>query len=261
MYKRALLTALLVLGVASQAAAQRRGSSDLREGVERLDATSPSEVRAGLEQLGLLGNPGAVEPISERIRRGLPPELLGVAVDTLMILGRPQAGPVLFDLMSHRRADVRFKAVQAVVACRPQGAERALTGALSDTDATVRGAAAEGLGAMGAHGAVDALFLAMERHVPEAPMAIAQVARPADVERFLEQLGRMPFSEVTPALSEMINREDLAASSKLAIVHRLTELATAEVRQFLEELVANAGESVPENVLRAAQDAIPRIGQ
>jgi len=261
MNKRAPVIALLVLGVASQAAAQRRGSSELNEGVERLDADSPTEVRAGLEQLGLLGNPGAVEPISERIRRGLPPELLGVAVDTLMILGRPQAGPVLFELMSHRRAPIRFKAVQAVVACRPRGAERALSEALSDSDATVRGAAAEGLGTMGAHGAVDALFLAMERHVPEAPLAIAQVARPADVDRFLEQLGRMPFSEVTTALSEMIHREDLAARSKLAIVHRLTELATAEVRQFLEELVANAGENVPENVLRAARDAIPRIGQ
>jgi len=258
---RALIAAALTLGMASAASAQGRGSSELDQGVALLAATNPAEVRGGLEQLGLLGNPRAVDPISDRIRHGLPPEILGVAVDTLMILGRPQAGPVLFDLVNHRRSDIRFKAVQAIVACRPRGAERVLTEALGDSEATVRGAAAEGLGTIGARGAVDALFHAMERRVPEAPMAIAQVANARDVTRFLEALGNVPFTSVMPALSEMLNRADLAASAKLAIIHRLTELATPEVRQFLEDFVGTAEGSVPANVLRAAQDAIPRIGQ
>lgn len=253
--KRLLIATALALALASPASAQ-----DFDDAVTALGATDPSEIRGGLESLGLLGNARAVAPITARIRRGLPPELLAVAVDTLMILGRPEAGPVLVDLTRHRRADIRLKAVQAIVACRPRGADRVLIEALSDGDASVRAAAAEGLGTIGARSAVDALFHAMERHVPEAPLAIAAVANAADVDRFLGLLGRMPFAEVTPALSEMLHRPDLAASAKLAIVHRLSELATPEVRTFLEELVASP-DGVPPNVLRAAQDAIPRIMQ
>ncbi|MCB9591800.1 MAG: HEAT repeat domain-containing protein [Sandaracinaceae bacterium] len=254
--KRLLIATALALAAASPASAQ-----DFDEAVAQLEGTNPDAVRGGLEQLGLLGNARAVDPIAARVRRGLPPELLGVAVDTLMILGRPQAGPVLVELLGHRRPDIRLKAVQAIVACQPRGADRVLTEALGDTDATVRGAAAEGLGTLGAHGAVDALFHAMERRVPEAAPAIAAVADPRDVDRFLGLLGRVPFAEVTTALGEMLHRANLAASAKLAIIHRLSELATPEVRQFLEELVANADASIPANVLRAAQDAIPRIAQ
>ncbi len=253
--KRLLLAIALALALASPAAAQ-----DYDAAVAALGATNPDEVRGGLEALGLLGNARAVTPIAERIRRGLPPDLLGVATDTLMILGRPEAGSVLFELTRHRRAEIRLKAVQAIVACRPRGADRVLVEALGDGEATVRGAAAEGLGTLGARSAVDALFHAMERHVPEAPMAIAAVANAGDVDRFLGLLGRVPFAEATPALGEMLHRADLAATAKLAIVHRISELATPEVRQFLEDLVASP-DGVPANVLRAAQDAIPRIMQ
>ncbi len=255
--RNAFIVGGLVLGLCAPVAAQ----SELDRGVAALSSTNAAEVRGGLEQLGLLGSARAVGPIGDRIRRGLPADLLGVAVDTLMILGRPEAGPVLFELMNHRRADIRARAVLAIVACRPRGAERMLVEGLSDTDPAVRGAAAQGLGAIGARGSVDALFHAMERRVPEAAMAIAQVARAGDVGRFLETLGHVPFDGVTAALSEMLHRADLAAGAKLSIIHRLTELATPEVRQFLEDLVANADENVPQNVLRAAQDAIPRIGQ
>lgn len=250
-----LLAAALVLGLAGTASAQ-----NLDAAVARLGAADLDQVRGALEELGLLGNPRAVDPIAARIRRGLPPEVLGVAVDTLMILGRPQAGPVLAELMGHRRPDIRLKAVQAVVACRPPGAERVLVDALSDTDAAVRGAAAEGLGTLRARGGVDALFHAMERRVPEAPAAIALVAQARDVERFLGLVGRVAFAELTSALETMLRRPDLAASAKLPIIHRLSELATPEVRSFFEELVARP-DGVPPDVLRAARDAIPRMMQ
>jgi HEAT repeat protein len=248
-----------LLGVAAPARAQR--SAEVNEAIERLGSERREEVRAGLETLGVAGSPRAVRPIAERIRRGLPPDLLDMAVSTLTILGRPEAGPVLFDLTRHRRAEVRLEAVRAIAATRPRGAERVLVEALSDTDPAVRGAAAEGLGALGATGGLDALFHAFERRVPEAAMAIGQLARPADVERFLEHLGRVPFDGIAPALSEMLHRDDLADRAKLAIVHRLTELATPEVRRFLEDFVASLEPGDRSQVRRAAEDAIPRIGQ
>ncbi|MEQ9077616.1 MAG: HEAT repeat domain-containing protein [Sandaracinaceae bacterium] len=259
----ATLAAFMLLFCASRAEAQRgrRGNPELDAAVELLGAEDRDQVRSGLEALGLMGDPGAVAPIAARIRRGLPADLLDIAVDTLTILGRAEAGPILVELVRHRRPGIRLKAVQGIVATRPRGAARVLTGALSDTDETVRAAAAEGLGTLGAHEGIDDLFHALDRRVPNAAMAIGQLARPADVDRFLGYLGQLPFDQVTPALSEMLHRDDLAERAKLAIVHRLTELATPEVRTFLEDFVNGLDIDDRSQVRRAAEDAIPRIGQ
>lgn len=255
----ALAAGFAVMGLVAHSQAQRGSSRELNEAIERLASESRDEVRAGLEALGVAGSPAGVQPIAARIRRGLPPDLLEMAIDTLTILGWPEAGPVLFDLTRHRRPAVRLAAVRGIVATRPRGGDRVLMEALSDTDPAVRGAAAEGLGMLGAMVGIDALFHALDRDVPEAAMAIGQVARPADVERFLERLGRFPFDRMAPALSEMLHRDDLLGAAKLRIVHRLIELATPEVRAFLEDYVASsdAGDASPAR--RAAEDAIPRI--
>ncbi len=253
-----LLGALLALTASAQAQRGRRGSDELNQAVQQLEATDPAEVRGAIEALGILGDARAAEPIAARIRRGLPPELLDAAIDALTVLGRPEAGPVLFELASHRRPAIRHRAVLAIAATRPRGADRALITALADSDPAVRGAAASGLAEIGATGALDALFHALDRHVPEAAPAIGRLARPADVDRFLGYLGRLPFPLVTPALSEMLQRSELAERTRLSVVHRLSELATPEVRAFLEQLVGSLPASA---VRRAAEEAIPRIGQ
>lgn len=254
----ATMTLLAMLLAATTAEAQRgRRNDELSQHVEQLSSQSPDEVRGALEALGLAGDAHAVAPIVERIRHGLPPELLDVAIDTLTVLGRPEAGPVLFELAEHRRAAVRLRAVQAIAAIHPTGADRALTDALADSDASVRSAAASALGELGATGALDALFHALDRRIPEAASAIGHLARPAEVERFLGYLGQLPFPLVTPALGEMLQRSDLAERARLSIVHRLSELATPEVRAFLEGLVSNLSGAVR----RAAEDAITRISQ
>jgi len=140
-----LLGALLALAAPAEAQRARRGNDALATAVQHLEATDPAEVRGAIEALGILGDARAAEPIAARIRRGLPPELLDAAIDALTVLGRPEAGPVLFELASHRRPAVRLKAVLAIAATRPRGADRALTAALADSDPAVRGAAASGL--------------------------------------------------------------------------------------------------------------------
>jgi len=250
---------VLFLGllIAAPASAQR-ASGELTRAIEQLQSADEAEVRAAIETLGVLGNARAASPIAERIRRGLPPELLEAAIDALTVLGRPESGPVLFELTTHRRPAIRLRAVQAIAATRPRGADRALAQALADSDSSVRAAAATALGEIGATGALDALFHALDRRVPEAAVAIGRLARPNEVERFLGYLGQLPFTLVMPALTEMLQRNALAERSRLAIVHRLTELATPEVRAFLEQLVPSLPDSA---VRRAAEDAIPRIGQ
>lgn len=245
---------------ARRARAAAPGQSQVAQAIERLGSNDRAEVRGAIESLGLLGDPSAVTPIVERVRRGLPQDVLDAALDALTVLGRPEAGALFIELLGHRRPAVRLKAVQGIVACRPRGGDRALADALADSDGLVRAAAAQGLGELGGTAAMDALFHAFERRVENAAAAIGHLARPEDVERFLGYIGQVPFDVLGPALLGMLGRGDLAERARLSIVHRLSELATPEVRLLLEQYVAALPETDRSETRRAAEDAIRRIG-
>lgn len=249
----------VALGMTTLAApAEAQRASERRQAIEQLGSRDAAEVQGALETLGVLGDPRAARPIAERIRRGLPPPLLDIAIATLSVLGSRDAGPVLLELTHHRRPAVRVAAVQAIAATRPAGGERALASALADAEEGVRAAAALALGEMGASGALDPLFQALERGIPEAATAIGQLARAAEIERFLGYLGRLSFELVTPALREMLLRDDLAERARLTIVRSVAELASPGARAFLEQLV----DSLPDSaVRRAAEDATSGIAR
>lgn len=248
--------ALYAMSAASPRVA-RAQDLGLDEATRLLSSTSHDDIETAIGALGLLGDRRAVAPLSERIRAGLPPDLLLTAIDTLTVLGQADAGPVLFELVAHRRPGVRLRVVQAIAACRPRGADRALVSALGDSSPAVRAAAATALGELGATSAIDSLFLAFEREVPEAGVALGRIARADDVPRILEHLGSVPFTLMRQVLSELLVRRDLAERARLDVIARLGELATAEVRTFLEELMS----SLSGAVARAAQDTITRIAQ
>ena len=260
----------LVASVAATAGAQRRprrveptppvaAGPTLEASVAQLGSSDPAVVQQGLEALGLRGSPDVVAPIAARIRRGLPPDLLEVAVDTLVIAGGEGAGPVLISLVTHRRPAIRLKALLGIASLRPRGAEQTLVIALSDSDASIRAAAAVGLGQVGARGSVDPLFLALERGVLEASTAIGQLATPAEVVRFLGYIGRVPFDGISPGLGELLARADIPDRTKLDIVARLAELATSGAKIFLQDYVAALPTTDRGPVRRAAEDAAMRI--
>lgn len=216
-------------------------------------------MRAGIEAFGLIGTAEAVAPLSDRIRAGLPPELLLVAIDTLTVLGQPEAGPILFELLSHRRAAVRLLAVQAIAACRPPGAERALVTALSDSSAEVRALSASTLGELGSAASVDPLFLALDHHVLEAGASLARLVDGAGAARLAGYVGREPLATLRPWLFTVLTRRELDARARLAIVAQLGELATPEARSLLEEVATNGGLSERDQVRRAAAETATRI--
>lgn len=253
------LLVVILLGIgASRATAQ---DLTLDQATQMLRSESRDEVMTAIQSLGMLGNPRAVGPLADRIRDGLAPELLDAAIDTLMVLGRAEAGPVLYELTTHRRASVRARAIQAIAATRPRGADRALVSALSDSSEEVRGAAATAIGELGVTSAIDSLFLALDRGVPEAGPALGRVARPEHVGRILDYLGRVSFSQMRTVLGELLSRRDLPARTRLDVIARLGEVATPEVRTFLEEWIQALPEGSPANdpVRRAAEDVIARI--
>jgi HEAT repeat protein len=216
-------------------------------------------VEAGIQSLGLLGTAEAVEPIAERIRQGLPSDLLETAIVTLMALGQPNAGPVLYELTAHRRADVRLRAVEAIAAARPSGAERALLAALSDSDTRVRSAAAVGLGELGASSAIEKLFLALDRGNMEASGAIGKVVAPGEAQRLTDYLGQVPLRNLGPALSEVLRRKDVAERAKLDIIARLEEVGTKEVKGYIGDLIAAGGDSLTPSISKALLRAMQEI--
>jgi hypothetical protein len=241
---------------AAPAVAQQLSFADAQADIESNDA---ERIQTGIQSLGLSGEARGVPILAARIQRGLPPDLLEAALDTLAVLGRAEAGPVLIQLLSHRRASIRLRAVQALGTCHPSGADHALAIALSDAAPEVRTAAATALGDVGGTGAMDQLFQAFDHGIVEAGMAIARLARAEDVTRMLGSLGHVPFTQMSPILADMLGRTTIPERSRLAIVAALGEQASAESRALLEQYVhAHPGTSA---LTRAAEAAAARIAQ
>jgi HEAT repeat protein len=254
----ALMLLALTLGLVQHVHAQRGMS--VSEASRLLASNDADEIRMGIENLGLSGRASAVAPLSARIERGLPRPLLEAAVETLGVLAKPAAGPILFRLTDHRVPSVRVAALRAIVACRPRGADAALIEALGDLDPRVRGAAAIGLGELGARGSLDALFHAFDRGVIESVTSIGQLADAAATDRLLGYLERVPLDSINPGLNEIFARSDVSNAIKLRVVGRLGELATPEVRTYLSDLYA----ALPDpggDLGRAIQDAVRRISE
>ena len=240
----------------------KKDSAAIESAKQLMAAKDRGSVEAGIQSLGLLGTPDAVEPLAERIRKGLPPELLETAIVTLTALGQPGAGPVLYELTAHRRPEVRLRAVEAIAATNPPGAERGLLSALSDSDSRVRSAAAVGLGDIHASSAaIEKLFLALDRGNMEASGAIGKIVAPGEAQRLTGYLGQVPFRSLGPALAQVLQRKDVSEGAKIEIVVRLEEVGTPEVKGYLGDLIAAGGESYPPNVSRAMLRAMQEIAE
>lgn len=251
-------TGATLLALAAFVATPTAEAQEMRfdDAVELVQSSDADAIQLGLETLGARGEARAVAPIAARIRSGLPGELTLFAVTTLAVLERPEAGPVLIELLSHRRPDVRQAAVEAIAATKPRRGGEALVRALDDMAPAVRSAAALGLGQLGHRAAIDTLFTALERDVLEAAQAIGQLATPQHMDRLFTFVGRMPFDVLTPAFNEIFARRDFAERAKVDLVGRLAELATPQVKTYLTELA----DQLPDGRVKdAATDAAERI--
>jgi len=253
------LAATLFAASLSRAEPPTSAQPSLEEIAVMLSSSNASEVRAAIEGAAGLGSPDVIPMIGERVRAGLPPDLLDAAVDSLTLLADPAVAEVFVELAAHRRPTVRLRAVQALVALRGKNAERVLTAALGDSTAAVREAAAEGLGELGAKAALDTLFKAFDRGISSASKSIGQVANDKSMPRILGYLGRVPLTSLTPLFDALLVRRDVGEAAKLQLVVQLQELGTAEARGYLEGLNTRLPPNAPARLRRAIEDAIVRI--
>jgi HEAT repeat protein len=233
--------------------------AQLNEATKLLASAEKSDVEAAIQSLGLLGVPAAVDPLVERIAKGLPNDLLETSIVTLMALGQPSAGPALFELARYRRPAIRTLSIEAIAAVRPPGGEAVLVAALNDSEPQVRSAAAVGLGEIGSPASIDTLFLALDHGNMEAANAIGKLVPARDVKRLFGYLGRVPFRSLAPAFAETLKRKDVAENDKLAVVARLEEVGTGEVKGFFGDLMTSTTGGLPPNVSKAVLRAMQEI--
>jgi HEAT repeat protein len=253
-----LLAAGLCLNV-SPRSVRARADDGLEAAKALLDSSDHDEIETGIQTLGLIGTPATVEPLIQRVRAGLPPDLLETSIVTLMALGQPQATQLFVELVTHRRPEIRIRAIEALVTLKPKGAETVLQKALSDVNSKVRSAAPLGLGELNATGSVELLFRALDHGNFEASQAIGQALHSEQVPRLLGYLGSIPFHSLSPALTEIMQRKDIHERDKLNVVSRLQDVGTHEVKNYLGDLMRAAGDKLPPTVSRAVVQAMQEI--
>jgi hypothetical protein len=234
-------------------------TSPLRSAQDKLGSNDPGTVRAATEQLAELGGDAAATAVSERLRRGLPPQLIEPAIAALERIGKPSVGPVLLELALHRRPQVRRRAIEAIGALRIRSAQSALLYALDDPSGEVRNASVLALSRVGDARALPALFAASERGLSHALIAIGQMATPKDVKAIVQRAKDSDITRIKPALQTMLDRQDFPISGKLALVNALAGLGPEQARNhFVQWLDALKTEGDP-RLRKALLDAIARL--
>jgi HEAT repeat protein len=227
-------------------------SSDLHSG-------DPERVGAAVDALGAQKSRAAVMALSDFVRQGQADALADRALHALGNTRSPEALDVLAELTRHRRPGAREASYRAIAKIAGQRADALLGMGLRDSASPVRVVCARSLGERNAKGQLDLLFLAFDRGVAEAGAAIGQIADGPALPRLHERLGRAPIQPMLAAYEKLLLRPEVLESSKLEVIARLGEVATPNVKLFLQGLMAAHDWSKQLPVLRAMADTAARI--
>jgi HEAT repeat protein len=236
------------------------------------EATPDSDTLLQAIQAAAVSGPDGAAAISTIILRGVSPRVAAAGLDALGVLAQPIGTHAVLRFLEHRRPLLRRHAIAAAQAIHTPELVTAVSGRLADSDENVRVDAATALAEMGTAANVPALFAAFERDLEatsapnsgrllhECGKAIARVGTEQDVQRLLGFLRRAPFRSMSDAMRAALGRRDLPEPFRIRIVQAVGDLATREVREFLNSVIADAHGS--ENaVTRAARTAADRIAE
>jgi HEAT repeat protein len=224
-----------------------------------LSSSSPDEVRLALETAPSLKNRQVTPLFIERVRAGLKPELVLVAVDGLAALGDARCTELLGQLARHRRVEVRARALLALAALKAEASEQALVRGLSDSAEEVRDAAADGLALMGAKRSLPVLFQAFDRGVGKAGSAIGQLVEPASLPRVTSYFGRVSFVSLAPMLDALFTRRNLSDDVKVGLVQSIAKHHNADARGYLEGLGDRLPSDASATLRRIITETWPRM--
>lgn len=251
----ALLLTWLAQPLAHAAPPAAKPKSSLQEVSSLLASQEADEVRTGLERAALLPPKQALPVVEARVREGLTPVLLDVAIDTVLLLNDPAAGPLLDDLARHRRPAVRRRALDAIAQLRVRSAESLLARGLDDQQPEVRSTAVEGLGTLGARGTFGLVLRAHEMGVEGSALALGRLADPTQLGKLLDLIGERPLQVLVPMIDALFARRDLPDADKLRVVERLAEIGTEPARNLMGEQLAKLPAQSSPKLKQALADA------
>jgi hypothetical protein len=210
-----------------------------------LESGDETRALAALDEIELSGDRTAAPLVDELLERGASSKILLRAMGVAGALGQPASSAALAPYVKHRAADVRLAAAQSLIRTKGPTAVQALRAALHSSDPALRGAAAEGLGALGAKDAVADLFVVLPKETPEAAGAIGALCSGDDCERFLALLGKLPFDTMQSGFLPILIRTgpQVSDAMKIQLIDQLRRLATARAN----ELLTTALSSFPSN--------------
>jgi hypothetical protein len=228
----------------------------------QLAAQDPATILAAFEAIASEKLEAAAPLIRDFIRRGASAELIASAVQTTGKLKLKDLASVIAPLISHRDKEVRKRTVDALVQLGGPDAVQALRRGLRGPDPAVRGAAASGLGDLGAKAALPDLFQAFARNVGEAATSIGLVCDPDSCRKFAATLGSAPFDLVTSGFDQMFFRPpaELPDEVKIEVLQKLAALQTNEVSRYLAELRKRSPEEWTPKLKKALDRAIKETG-
>ena len=225
-----------------------------------LESGNAEEVRGAIEELSLTGSPEAAAAIRARLERGLPLALTESAIDALVMLEDRDSLDLLVRLTRHRDASVRKRALEASsILGTSERVEPILLRALEERDPAVRRVALGGLKRLATTRSLPILERALEKREFGAAEIIAKVGEEEQVRPLIGLLGRVPFEDLRGAFETILKRAELGERLRLDALSALVELATPEVKYFLEDLAPTLPGGARDRVRRAVSDAAFRI--
>lgn len=232
---------------------------DLEGSKKALESGDEARALGALDEIELSGDRKAAPLVDALLNRGASTKLLLRALGVAGALGQETSSAAIAPYTKHRSAEVRRAAAQSLARTKGPLAVQALRLALRSSDAALRGAAATGLGALGAKDAVADLFSVLPRETPEAAGAIGMLCNGDDCAKFVALLGKLPFETMQSGFLPILLRSDgeVPDALKLKLIEQLRRLATAKAN----ELLTSARSSFPANgnpKVKAAIDAALR---
>ncbi len=209
---------------------------------QSVDSADPAAVEQAFASLAALGGPDALKLVVARVRRGLPPRLVEPALSSLLAFRQPSTVPLLLELCTHRRWQVRQKAIETLGALNARTAQSSLLYALDDPSSDVRTAAVQALGLVGDARALPALTLALERGVDGASLALGRLGNTKEADLLLARARAANLVSVEPGLHAMMLRTNVSIATKLHIVRELSLLPGVEARECLAAWARSPGE-------------------
>jgi len=241
------------------AAAPAPAKIDLKKLAQVLETGSEGEIVSALSELTAQGAAAAsAAPLVNGVLvRGSSAKVVVAALDAVAAFGTESSSDPASPYVQHRRPEIRQVAARTLVRTKGPVAVRTLRRALKSPDPKVRETAAAGLGTLNAAEAVDDLFAALGDETGTAPKAIAGMCSPAQCDRLMEYVGKLPFEFLEPCFVTLILRPSgLPDINKLRYIDRLRRLATKSSSNVLQTALADLPPNASPKLKEALETAL-----